>query len=96
MLTKVPGVGRKTAERLIVDLRERAEEMAASGLIAVPPAAVTPEAKKPQDEVLDALLSLGYKPAEARRMVEQARPANTTTPDLLRAALKTAAPQGRG
>jgi Holliday junction DNA helicase RuvA len=96
VLTKVPGVGRKTAERIIVDLRERAEEIAASGLIAVLPPEAKAEATIAQDEVLDALASLGYKPAEARRMIEQARPANATTADLLRAALKAAAPQSRG
>lgn len=97
-LTKVPGVGRKTAERLIVDLRDRIEEMTAAGIgagvaahSAGPAGPATPE-----NEVLDALISLGYKPAEARRMVEQARPASDTTADLLRAALKAAAPQGRG
>jgi Holliday junction DNA helicase RuvA len=97
-LTKVPGVGRKTAERLIVDLRDRIEEMTAAGIgagvaahSAEPAVPATPE-----NEVLDALISLGYKPAEARRMVEQARPASDTTADLLRAALKAAAPQGRG
>jgi Holliday junction DNA helicase RuvA len=97
-LTKVPGVGRKTAERLIVDLRDRIEEMTAAGIgagvaahSAEPAVPATPE-----NEVLDALVSLGYKPAEARRMVEQARPASDTTADLLRAALKAAAPQGRG
>jgi Holliday junction DNA helicase RuvA len=96
-LTRVPGVGRKTAERLILDLRERIEEMAAAGIGVLPAAGMTPEATTPEGEVLDALLSLGYKPGEARRMVEQARPANgNSTAELLRAALKAAAPQGRG
>jgi Holliday junction DNA helicase RuvA len=90
-LTKVPGVGRKTAERLILDLRDRVESMASAGLVATAPAASTPGSA---DEVFDALVSLGYKPAEARRMLEQARPAGaTSTADLLRAALKSAAPQ---
>jgi Holliday junction DNA helicase RuvA len=97
-LTRVPGVGRKTAERLIVDLRDRIEEMAASGLggaAGAPPAGPAAPAT-PENEVLDALVALGYKPAEARRMVEHARPASASTADLLRAALKAAAPQGRG
>ncbi len=95
-LTKVPGVGRKTAERLIVDLRDRIEEMTAAGIGATLPAAERDAPSTPEGEVLDALLALGYKPAEARRMVEQARPASATTADLLRAVLKAAAPQGRG
>lgn len=95
-LTRVPGVGRKTAERLIVDLRDRIEEMVTSGLGAAPQ---TDDAGHPvtaEGEVLDALAALGYKPGEARRMVEQARPGSSSTADLLRAALKLAAPQGRG
>lgn len=97
-LTKVPGVGRKTAERLILDLRDRVEEMASAGLGAggaLPAAEIVPAT--PEGEVVDALQALGYRPAEARRMVEQAQAAGaTSTADLLRAALKTAAPQGRG
>jgi Holliday junction DNA helicase RuvA len=98
-LTRVPGVGRKTAERLIVDLRDRIEEMAASGLgggaVEAPSAGLGGPAT-PENEVLDALVALGYKLAEARRMLEQARPASGSTADMLRAALKAAAPQGRG
>lgn len=95
-LTRVPGVGRKTAERLILDLRERVDAMAAgvAGLSPTQPAAL-PETT--QGEVIDALLSLGYKPAEARRMVEQvAAGSGASTAELLRAALRGAAPQGRG
>ena len=94
-LTRVPGVGRKTAERLILDLRERVEEMAAAGLgAAVAPA--DPPAARAEAEVVDALQALGYRPVEARRLVEQAQAAGaTTTADILRAALRAAAPGGR-
>jgi Holliday junction DNA helicase RuvA len=93
-LTKVPGVGRKTAERLIVDLRDRVEKMVTAGLEAV--GATDARGVNAADEVLDALAALGYKPAEARRMIQQANPSSSSTADLLRAALKLAAPQGRG
>ena len=92
-LTRVPGVGRKTAERLVVEMRDRLESFA------LPAAASTPagtSGARVEQEVLDALLALGYKPAEARRMIEQAGPAQAGTADLLRAALRSAAPQGRG
>lgn len=96
-LTRVPGVGRKTAERLLVELRDRIEEMATAGVVsaALASAPASVPAATPQSEALNALVSLGYKPAEARRMIEQARPDGDTTADLLRAALKSAAPQGR-
>jgi Holliday junction DNA helicase RuvA len=95
-LTKVPGVGRKTAERLIVDLRDRVEEMVTAGIGAAMRVAAAPATASAEDEVLDALAALGYKPVEARRMIQQASPAANTTAELLRAALKLAAPQGRG
>lgn len=96
-LTRVPGVGRKTAERLIVELRERLEDLAVSGG-PLPAAAAPPVVPAtPEGEVLNALVSLGYKPAEARRLVEQAATADAgaSTAELLRAALRGAA-QARG
>ncbi len=95
-LVKLPGVGRRTAERLVVELRERVEQMAAAGIVAAAPVPAVTAPATPENEVLDALLGLGYKPAEARRMLEQARPAGADTAELLRAALRAAAPQGRG
>jgi Holliday junction DNA helicase RuvA len=90
-LVKVPGIGRKTAERLIVDLKDRVEQL--TGLAAaVLPADRAPVDSTAQGEALDALVSLGYKPGEARRLLEQVgpRPAGSTA-DLLRAALRAAA-----
>lgn len=97
-LTKVPGVGRKTAERLIVELRDRVEKMVAGGAATGANAAGASLPGTPEGEVLDALLALGYKATEARRMVEQAAAAGggNSTADLLRAALKAAASNGRG
>ncbi|MCC7330166.1 MAG: Holliday junction branch migration protein RuvA [Gammaproteobacteria bacterium] len=93
-LTRVPGVGRKTAERLLLDLRDRVEEMAAAGLAA--PAAPAGAVTGPEAEVMDALQALGYRPAEARRLVEQAQAGGAlTTAEILRAALRAAVPGGR-
>jgi len=66
-LTKLPGVGKKTAERLIIEMRDRLpepSEMAdgVSGQIEAIP-------RKLEDEALEALLALGYKPAQASKMV---------------------------
>jgi len=81
-LTRIPGVGRKTAERLVVEMRDhfKASPRGKPG-----PAAV----RSPRDEAMDALLSLGYKPTEATRLLESAGEGGTTE-ELLRAALQGA------
>lgn len=91
-LTKLPGVGRKTAERLVLDLRERMDDYVAGS-----PSIAAALDGTPQAEVIGALLALGYKPAEARRMTDQSAPGPAgSTAEWLRAALKAAAPQARG
>ncbi|MBM4196243.1 MAG: Holliday junction branch migration protein RuvA [Gammaproteobacteria bacterium] len=96
-LTRVPGVGRKTAERLILDLKDRVATLAGNvgGATAVTPLMVG--ASSMEREVVEALMGLGYRPVEARRMVEQARPETAdSTADLLRAALRNASGVARG
>jgi holliday junction DNA helicase RuvA len=85
-LTRVPGVGRKTAERLIVEMRDR---------LAVPPpgsgtAAVAAGASA-ESEAYDALVALGYRPAEATRLLKAVAPGTHSTEELIRRALQGAA-----
>lgn len=82
-LTRIPGVGRKTAERLLIEMRDHFTSAPRAGRAA--PAAP----RSPRDEALDALLALGYKPAEATRLLEAAGEGGTTE-ELLRAALQGA------
>ena len=77
-LTKVPGVGRKTAERLVLEMRDK--------LPAVAAAAEAPNARASSD-VLNALLSLGYNEREASAVVKQL-PADLPLTDAIRQALK--------
>ncbi len=76
VLTKVPGVGRKTAERLMVELKSRIDELTQNG--AVPGAVISadgafaPSAHSQVGEAEDALIALGYRPAEAQRAVAAA------------------------
>ncbi|MEO6185260.1 MAG: Holliday junction branch migration protein RuvA [Steroidobacteraceae bacterium] len=88
-LTRIPGVGRKTAERLLIEMRDyfKALPISKGGLA---------EAPTPRGEALHALQALGYKPQEAQRMLDSATSTDGTTEDLIRAALQGVAPkQGR-
>jgi Holliday junction DNA helicase RuvA len=81
-LTRIPGVGRKTAERLLVEMRDRLQAaVQASGGPAVGAEA----------EALSALVALGYKPAEASRLLQAVRAPGASTEDLIRGALQGAA-----
>jgi holliday junction DNA helicase RuvA len=85
-LTRVPGVGRKTAERLIVEMRDRlAVPSPAAGAAAVPAGA------SPEGEAYDALVALGYRPAEATRLLQAAGTGSHSTEELIRRALQGAA-----
>jgi Holliday junction DNA helicase RuvA len=67
-LTALPGIGKKTAERLIVEMRDRVSDWAVSGAVVVS----LPGAPPATDAVADAvsgLIALGYKPQEASRLV---------------------------
>ena len=87
LLTRVPGVGKKTAERLLVELKDRLLDV-----IIVPNVSVgsDPQASA---EARDALIALGYRPAEAQRAIASVALENATTEELLRAALRHLARQ---
>jgi holliday junction DNA helicase RuvA len=86
-LVRVPGIGRKTAERLLVEMRDR---LAPSEAYAVGAVVVQPEAS-PQSEAFGALVALGYRPAEATRLLKAAGPGTHSTEELIRRALQSAA-----
>jgi holliday junction DNA helicase RuvA len=80
-LTRIPGVGRKTAERLIVEMRDRLDGAAAVVAGAAPGAAgdssVPGVAGDAAHDAWSALVALGYKPAEATRLLKHAGEGNT-------------------
>jgi holliday junction DNA helicase RuvA len=85
-LTKVPGIGRKTAERLIIELRDRLKDSETStGEMPVATAAASP-----QSEAHGALIALGYRPAEATRLLKAVGPGTHSTEELIRRALQGA------
>ncbi len=86
-LTKISGVGKKTAERLIVELKDRIRE---SGLLGARPSQ-PPPATSPDAALLSALVNLGYRPAAAERTAEIVRRnlgATAPLEDQLREALR--------
>jgi Holliday junction DNA helicase RuvA len=84
-LTRVPGIGRKTAERLIVEMRDRLVPQDGSGAGAGPALGASPEA-----EAFGALVALGYRPVEATRLLKAAGPGTHSTEELIRRALQGA------
>jgi len=86
-LTRVPGIGRKTAERLVVEMRDRLGPTADSAAFSV---ASLPAAANPEAEAFGALVALGYRPAEATRLLKAAGPGTHSTEELIRRALQGA------
>lgn len=76
LLTSAPGVGKKMAERMVVELRERAGEIAAasSGGAGLPARATESQSaeEETRDQALSALINLGYPKAQAERVVDSA------------------------
>ncbi len=84
-LTKVPGIGRKTAERLIIEMRDRVDLSMLGGATATRPLAVPAD---PVQEAISALIALGYKPPEASRAVQNIAPEGRSSEDIIRQALR--------
>ncbi|HSN70206.1 MAG TPA: Holliday junction branch migration protein RuvA [Steroidobacteraceae bacterium] len=91
MLVRIPGVGRKTAERLLVEMRDRARAFGAPRVSADGAVAPASAAAEPQAEAFSALVALGYKPAEVTRMLKNVDASAGTTEELIRQALRLAA-----
>lgn len=86
-LTRLPGVGKKTAERLIVEMRDRLKEVStAMGLKPVESKAAKLAGAK--DEATEALVSLGYKASEAEKMIRSLDSEGLNTEDLIKLALQ--------
>jgi len=68
-LVKLPGVGKRTAERLMVEMRDRLGDWAAGAGALVGPRTGGPAPASPVADAVSALVALGYKPPEASRMV---------------------------
>ena len=87
-LIRLPGIGRKTAERLIVEMRDRADAVALKTTPADAHVGSDRSIADPAEDAVHALIALGYKPQEASRMVNRIDAQNKTREDIIRIALK--------
>lgn len=86
-LVKLPGVGKKTAERLVIEMRDRVGDVEASAAGTSPATSQQPDIA---EEAESALIALGYKPQDAAKMVNRAVSEEITSAEqLIRAALKS-------
>jgi len=90
-LVRLPGVGKKTAERLVIEMRDKLKDWhadspahgkTAAGMIDVNHKA------DPVEEAVSALIALGYKPPQASRMVSQIDSHDLSSEEIIRDALK--------
>lgn len=86
-LVRLPGVGRKTAERLIVEMRDRLDAIAGTTLTR-PGSAAARLPATPLEDAVTALIGLGYKPQEASRMVRAIDTAELSSEEIIRTALQ--------
>lgn len=89
-LTRVPGVGKKTAERLVVELRDKLGKGEAGGA-ELPTVSSGPA--NPVEEAVSALIALGYKPPDASRMVRGIDSKELGVEEIIRRALQAAVKQ---
>jgi Holliday junction DNA helicase RuvA len=84
LLTKLPGIGKKTADRLVVEMRDSIKQLGG----ATAGAAFKPLVMRNQDEAISALEALGYKPQEAQKAVHKIDDGVKTCEQLIREALQ--------
>jgi holliday junction DNA helicase RuvA len=88
-LVRLPGVGKKTAQRLLVEMKDKLDGIpAAFASAAVSPALSA--AGTPVEEAVTALIALGYRPVDASRMITAVERDGAGTEELIRMALKAA------
>ena len=89
-LVKLPGIGKKTAERLLIELRDKVKSLLVSepSMAAMDTLSFTPVAASIEEEAEEALIALGYKPQAAAKSIKACKQAGQTVEDLIKAALK--------
>ena len=85
-LVKIPGVGKKTAERLIIEMRDKIDKPASGA--GAPKLSVVATARS---EAVDALMALGYKASEVNRLIGELNTDDKSAEDIIRLALRQSA-----
>jgi holliday junction DNA helicase RuvA len=99
-LVKLPGVGKKTAERLLIEMTDRIKQLegqfnpATEGVTPTDPTAAQPQpaGHSPVEEAESALISLGYKPQEATKAISRIAEEGMSSQELIRLALRAMIP----
>ena len=90
MLTRIPGIGRKTAERVIIEMRDSVRKLSTPLPGGDASAAASSGEATPHGEAFSALVALGYKPSEVTRLLKAADEPGLSTTEIIRRALKSA------
>jgi len=87
-LTRLPGVGKKTAERLIIEMRDRLKDFRISAAGSPAHDQTAERVNNHTKDAINALIALGYKPQEASRYVLAVANSGMNSEDIIREALK--------
>jgi len=88
-LTRLPGIGKKTAQRLVIEMRDRVDAVPAGSPAGIAAGSlVGGDGNSALSDAVDALTALGYRPADADRMARAADDGAKTSEEIIRAALK--------
>ncbi|MBK7542334.1 MAG: Holliday junction branch migration protein RuvA [Candidatus Competibacter sp.] len=88
-LTRLPGIGKKTAERLIIEMRDRIGELALNPMAVTAMGGRVPRTEtSPTEDAISALVALGYKLPEASRMVQAIEADGLSSETIIRQALQ--------
>lgn len=87
-LVRLPGVGKKTAERLIVEMRDRLPDVKDSDDSSGQGAVTRQVTSNPKQEAISALTALGYKPQDASKMVQNISAEDKSCEDIIRLSLQ--------
>ncbi len=89
-LVRLPGVGKKTAERLIIEMRDRLPELDDTSESVVSDNQSSQTLANPKQEAISALCALGYKPQDASKMVKNISSQDKSCEDIIKLALQGA------